>query len=303
MRLIRQCVLHRRAFTLVELLVVIGIIALLIGILLPVLSQARTAARTTICLSNARQIAQAAQLRAGESEGYLPLAGMVVVADGEEQNLPAALHDSRQRRYEYAISPLPGYDRELLSFPVSLLPYLGADVTILSDEELLDDATAGRRFDVLSVFHCPDAPPEPSATAWIGYGGDGQAFTRSSYNAWDFAANAAVTGFEHDVPFRDGRGRGLLAAVPNASQTVLLAGIDRFGFGPGGSTIAFFEPDAGRIEQAVTLADAYPMLTPSGPWLDKFRHRARTTVLFIDGHAESIAIKPGPLAGALLRSP
>src|SRR5262249_1319333 len=45
------------AFTLIEMLVVIAIIAILAGILFPVFAQAREAARTTACLSNVKQIA------------------------------------------------------------------------------------------------------------------------------------------------------------------------------------------------------------------------------------------------------
>src|SRR5437763_12192283 len=63
---------RKKAFTLVELLVVIGIIALLISILLPALGKAREAARTVACASNARQVALAMRLFAQEHRGYRP---------------------------------------------------------------------------------------------------------------------------------------------------------------------------------------------------------------------------------------
>ena len=62
----------KRGFTLVELLVVIGIIALLISILLPALGKARQQANTVWCLSNERQFGTALEMYAQFNHGSLP---------------------------------------------------------------------------------------------------------------------------------------------------------------------------------------------------------------------------------------
>ena len=63
----------RAAFTLVELLVVIGIIAILIGILLPSLRRARESANKAACLSNLHQQAMALQQYQNVNKGQLPI--------------------------------------------------------------------------------------------------------------------------------------------------------------------------------------------------------------------------------------
>jgi len=63
---------QRRAFTLVELLVVIATVAVLMGILIPALSSARRSTRKIVCLSNLRQIGVSIHLYSGDNSGYMP---------------------------------------------------------------------------------------------------------------------------------------------------------------------------------------------------------------------------------------
>jgi prepilin-type processing-associated H-X9-DG protein/prepilin-type N-terminal cleavage/methylation domain-containing protein len=62
---------RRRAFTLVELLVVIGIIAVLVGLLMPALASARNQSRSVACRSNVRQIAMACLMYAQEHKYWI----------------------------------------------------------------------------------------------------------------------------------------------------------------------------------------------------------------------------------------
>lgn len=85
----------RRAFTLIELLVVIAIIAILAAILFPVFAQAREKARTSSCLSNAKQI----------SLGHL-----MYWQDYDETAMPSEWHSSAafpndQRRWPELVQP------------------------------------------------------------------------------------------------------------------------------------------------------------------------------------------------------
>ncbi|HYO10236.1 MAG TPA: type II secretion system protein, partial [Tepidisphaeraceae bacterium] len=76
----------RRAFTLVELLVVIGIIAVLISVLLPVLGSARKSADKTKCLAALKQLGDAYKMYQGENRGAWPVAAHYYNEKGTERD-------------------------------------------------------------------------------------------------------------------------------------------------------------------------------------------------------------------------
>ena len=129
---------HRKAFTLVELLVVIGIIAVLIGILLPTLANARRSAQTVACASNARQIALAIRLFAQEHRGYMP-----TVSDKDW----AWQRDPTRSIWVYRSGTNPPV---MLDWCSSLLPYLG-----VKNVEWFPNAGEKSK-----VFLCPSDPAQ-----------------------------------------------------------------------------------------------------------------------------------------------
>ena len=137
---------RRGGFTLVELLVVIGIIALLIGILLPALSRAREQANTVKCLSNVRQLALATMLFAQDHQGCMP-----TVSD----NTWAQTFDPYKTKFVYRNDPSGAV---VFDWASSLVPYLGAR---FSDANTF----ANTPYAQSKVFACPSDPAQDGTPA------------------------------------------------------------------------------------------------------------------------------------------
>jgi prepilin-type N-terminal cleavage/methylation domain-containing protein/prepilin-type processing-associated H-X9-DG protein len=104
--------MHRtspRGFTLVELLVVIGIIALLISILLPSLNRARAAANSIDCQSRLRQMGQAMQIYTVTNKGVLPYSQIDHGALYTEPGIPGG-HNEQWWKWMYTLTEALGTD-------------------------------------------------------------------------------------------------------------------------------------------------------------------------------------------------
>lgn len=162
---------HPRAFTLVELLVVIGIIAVLISLLLPALNKARETANTVKCLSNLRQLATATINFAGEHRGYMQTASDDSLAEQV---------DPTHVRFAYRSSTSPVADF-VADWASALLPYMGGQ---------FNDTFTGTPTKQRAIFVCPSDvyqnDPSPGYYIWNNCGGS------NNYNPVSYGVNIDI---------------------------------------------------------------------------------------------------------------
>jgi prepilin-type N-terminal cleavage/methylation domain-containing protein/prepilin-type processing-associated H-X9-DG protein len=315
-----------RGFTLVELVVVMGVIAILIALLMPSLSTARQAAQRTMCVARLQQQMLAAHVHAVDHGGYYPLAGVLpgtqmpnAISAGVPGIEPQNLEDPNGSKYDYFSYPYADFQRMLAPITMSL-------ATEMSYKNVLnvqsnDDATAAERDDkgFIKNFLCPSQAGSVSELTQLPmlyyfFPDSGDQFTVWYTQAMSYVYNEAVLGWGDEEPAtyidRFNRGHGRASAVRQPAKTMFVAdglggGIynwQRFPYitGQPMATVYNIIPDP-----PVTLADA---LTDDGKAgdpenFDLRRHHGKINIGFCDGHVETRNITAGDLSGVFLLAP
>jgi len=290
----------RNGFTLVELLVVIGIVALLISVLLPALAAARRAAQQIKCAANLRSIGQYVNLFSNEHRGYFQLGGSLFPDAGTVPSTPVNLSDGTQQRYAYFDNG--GGDFLPTAIPAALSPYISRQVRGDSWQHVDTDIQAAGPLQ--DAFLCPadenTIQRNYNPTQWI-Y----SSFTGNSLNGWtSYGFNAEIVGWaDINQPggwvYQHSRLRGRLIAVPHPSDTMLFC------------DVVGTAPEIYVLGAPQSLADVYTGGTYGSCGrgiFDGMRHHGNMNILYVDGHVDSQPIlntgqtfttAPAPVAGGV----
>ncbi len=150
----------RQGFTLIELLVVISIIALLIGLLLPALSRAKEAAKTTSCLSNMGQVMRSCTMYQDDANDSMPVRAPYG-SNGENGNRSNFNHGGRYPTTGSLMFPFCVYpfDRPLNKYAHPNLP-LGGTPGREPNQGTFDQGLSSQDFQNpekfnFPIFECP----------------------------------------------------------------------------------------------------------------------------------------------------